>query len=155
MEDLRGCIMETSTQVEPSKEGRKITREDERILQDARENVGAPSNLCRKRRSPERYTRYMALMIDLIETESSSLEEAIKKPVQVDPMVEEYESIMKNNVWEVVPILTNKLVMCSRWIFKVKHGVDISMKKYKAKFVAKGFSQVKGIEYEETFICCF
>lgn len=97
----------------------------------------------------------MALMIDLIETESFSFEEAIEKPVWVDAMVEEYESIMKNNVWEVVPSSTNKIVVGLRWIFKVKHGVDISMKKYKAKFMAKGFSQVKGIEYEETFICCF
>eukprot|EP00253_Pinus_taeda_P011439 PITA_11439 len=58
-------------------------------------------------------------------------------------MVEEYESIMKNNVWEVVPRPVAKLVVGSRWIFKVKNAADGSIEKYKAKFVAKGFSQVE------------
>ena len=39
----------------------------------------------------------------------------------------------------------------SRWIYKVNQEVDGSMEKHKAIFVAKGFSQVKGIDYEETF----
>jgi len=36
--------VETSTQVESSREGRKCTREADRFLDDARENVGAPSS---------------------------------------------------------------------------------------------------------------
>ena len=40
----------------------------------------------------------------------------------------------------------------SRWIYKVKHAVDESVEKYKACFVAKGFSQKEGIDYEETFV---
>eukprot|EP00253_Pinus_taeda_P002513 PITA_02513 len=66
-------------------------------------------------------------------------------------MVEEYESIMKNSVWEVVPRPADRLVVGSRWIFKVKHAVDGIIKKYKAIFVAKVFSQVYGIDYQETF----
>jgi hypothetical protein len=66
-------------------------------------------------------------------------------------MVEEYESIVKNSVWEVVPRPTDKSVVGSRWIFKVKHAADGSIEKYKARFVAKGYSQVEGIDYEETF----
>eukprot|EP00253_Pinus_taeda_P021825 PITA_21825 len=66
-------------------------------------------------------------------------------------MVEEYESIMKNNVWEVVPRPTDKLVVRLRWIFKVKHAENKTIEKYKAIFVAKGLSQAKGIDYEETF----
>ena len=58
---------------------------------------------------------------------------------------------MKNCVWEAVLIHVDKLVMGSRWMFKVKHIVDGSIEKYKAIFLAKGFSQVEGIDYEVTF----
>ena len=66
-------------------------------------------------------------------------------------MVEEYDSIVKNNAWEVVPRLARKSVVGSRRIYKVKHVEDGSVEKYKAIFVAQGFSQVEGIDYEDTF----
>ena len=66
-------------------------------------------------------------------------------------MVEEYDSIMKNQVWEVVPRPQGKKVVGSRWIYKGKHAADESVEKYKVRFVAKGFSQKEGIDYEETF----
>ena len=69
----------------------------------------------------------------------------------VDAMVEEYDSIVRNNSLEIVPRLVDKLVVGSRWIYKVKQVVDGSVKKYKARFVARGFSQIEGIHYEETF----
>ena len=69
--------------------------------------------------SPDLYTGYMILMIEIIDTEPSSFEEAIEKPVWVDAMVEEYESILRNRVWEVVPRPIDKLVVGLSWIFKV------------------------------------
>jgi len=66
-------------------------------------------------------------------------------------MVEEYSSIMTNDVWEVVPWPIDRLVVGSRWIYKIKYVVDESMEKYKARFVAKGYAQNEGIDYEETF----
>ena len=56
-----------------------------------------------------------------------------------------YEYIMKNQVWEVVPRPQGKKVVGSKWIYKVKHAADGSMEKYKACFVAKGFSQKEGM----------
>ena len=66
-------------------------------------------------------------------------------------MREEYSSIMKNDVWEVVPRPEGKFVVTSRWLYKVKHDADGSIEKFKARFVARGFSQVEGVDYEETF----
>lgn len=113
--------------------------------------MGYPSNLRKKRRSPERYTGYMALMIELIEIEESYFEEEIEKPVWFDEMVENNESIIKKNVLERLLRLAYKLIVGLRWIFKVKQETDRNREKYKAKFVAKGYSQVEGVYYEETF----
>jgi hypothetical protein len=66
-------------------------------------------------------------------------------------MVEEYDSIVKNSAWEIFPRLIDKLVVGSRWIYKVKQDIDGSVEKYKARFVARGFSQIEGIDYDETF----
>ena len=58
---------------------------------------------------------------------------------------------MKNDVWNIVPKPKNKSVVSSKWIYKIKHVADGSIEKYKARFVARGFSQKEGIDYEETF----
>jgi hypothetical protein len=39
----------------------------------------------------------------------------------------------------------------SKWIYKIKHTVDESIERHKTRFVARGFSHVEGIDYEETF----
>ena len=66
-------------------------------------------------------------------------------------MIEEYQLIMKNDVWDVVPIPDGKLVVTTKWIYKIKHATNGSIEKYKARFVARVFSQKEGIDYEETF----
>eukprot|EP00253_Pinus_taeda_P014262 PITA_14262 len=66
-------------------------------------------------------------------------------------MVEEYNSIMVNDVWKVVPRPQDRSVIGSRWIYKIKYAADGSVEKYKARFVAKGYAQKEGIDYEETF----
>ena len=45
----------------------------------------------------------------------------------------------------------NRSVVGSRWIYKIKYVADDSVEKYKARFVAKGYAQKEGIDYEETF----
>lgn len=42
-------------------------------------------------------------------------------------------------------------MVSSKWLFKIKHVADGSIEKHKARFVARGFSQMEGIDYEETF----
>ena len=81
--------VETATQEEPSREGGKRTTKAERLVQDARENLGAPSNQYRKGRSPDRYTDYMDLVTELVDTKSSNFKEVIEKLVWVDVVAEE------------------------------------------------------------------
>ena len=93
----------------------------------------------------------MALMSKSIVTKPSPFEEAMEDPAWVDAMVEEYDSIVRNSKWEIVPRPKGKSVVGLRWIYKVKQAADRNVKKYKAIFFAQGFSQIKGIDYEETF----
>jgi hypothetical protein len=66
-------------------------------------------------------------------------------------MVEEYDSIVKKCAWEIFPRPVDKSLVGSRWIYKVKKVVEGSVEKYKARFVARGLSQIEGIDYDETF----
>jgi hypothetical protein len=63
--------------------------------------------------------------------EPSSFEEANELQVWKDAMLEEYRSIIKNNVWDIVPRPKDKSVVSSKWIYKI--------------------TQKEGIDYEETF----
>ena len=64
------------------------------------------------------------LMSFIVEIEPSSVEEADTKQVWWDAMIEEYNSILKSNVYEIVPIYFEELVIDS------KHGVDESNEEY-------------------------
>ena len=46
-------------------------------------------------------------------------------------MIEEYQSIMKNDVWDVVPRPKYKSVLTSKWIYKIKHATDGSIENIK------------------------
>ena len=84
-------------------------------------------------------------------TEPSYFEEVVQEPTWVDAMVEECDSIVRNSAWEIIPRPMGKSVVGSRWIYKVKQVVDGSIEKHKGRFLAQGFSQIEGIDYEETF----
>ena len=60
----------------------------------------------------------MALLSDIIDAEPSSFEEAVGKQVCKDAMHEEYQSIMENDVRNVVPRPQGKSIMTSKWIYK-------------------------------------
>jgi hypothetical protein len=93
----------------------------------------------------------MALMCNLLEKEPTCFKEVIQKKEWADAMTKEYQSIIKNDVLEIVPRPKSKDVVSSKWLYKIKHVVDGSIEKYKARFVARGFSQKEGIDYEDMF----
>jgi transposase InsO family protein len=115
------------------------------------EKYGVPEGTTRQVKRPKPFSSYTALMCDLLEEEPTCFEEAIQRKEWANAMREEYQSIIKNEVWEIVPRPKSKDVVSSKWLFKIKHVVDGSIEKYKARFVACGFSQEEGIDYEETF----
>ena len=65
--------------------------------------------------------------------------------------MDDYHSIMKNDVWEIVLRPEGKSVVTSRWLYKLKHAANGSAEKYKARFVVRGFSQIEGVDYDEIF----
>ena len=66
-------------------------------------------------------------------------------------MKNEYSSLLNKNMWDIVSRPENKKVVDSRWVFKTKKDEYGNIAKYKARFVAKGFTQIPGNDFEETF----
>jgi hypothetical protein len=79
-------------------------------------------------------------MSHIIDTEPSCHGEATSQQVWQDAMAEEYQSILKNDVWDMVLRPKGKSVVTSKWIYKIKHAGDGSVEKYKERFVARGYS---------------
>ena len=116
------------------------------------ERIVSPKGTFRERKRPHRFGGYVALMSNISDVEPSSFEEADKLQVWKDGMLEEYRSIIKNNVWDIVLRPKDKSMVSSKWIYKIKHVADGSVEKFKAIFVARGFTQKEVINYEQT--CC-
>jgi hypothetical protein len=55
-------------------------------------------------------------------------------------MVEEYTSIMRNDVWDIVSRPKGNLVVSSRWLYKIMHVAYRNIEKFKERFVVRGFS---------------
>jgi hypothetical protein len=85
------------------------------------------------------------------DTEPQTFAQEVDQQVWREAMVEEYDSIVCNDVWEVVLRLVGKSVVTSRWLYKTKFVADGSIEKQKAYFVAQGCTQIEGVDYEETF----
>ena len=63
--------------------------------------------------------------------------------------MDEYQSIMKNDVWDVVLRSKGTFFVTLKWLYKIKHGADGSTENYKERFVARGFSPKEGEDYDD------
>ena len=68
-----------------------------------------------------------------------------------EAMNDEFESLLKNKTWELVPRPSDQKVIGCRWVYKIKRGLDGSITRHKARLVARGYSQTEGIDYDEVF----
>jgi hypothetical protein len=89
---------------------------------------------------PKKFLNCMALTTSIIDSNPSIYQEVADWQVWRDAMMEEYTSIMKNVVWDIVSRLEGKLVVSSNWLYKFKHVLDGNIEKFKTRFVARGFS---------------
>jgi hypothetical protein len=66
-------------------------------------------------------------------------------------MCDEIAALRTNRTWSLVPFHPSMNVVGSRWVYRINRRVDGSIERYKARLVARGFTQHEGIDYSETF----
>ncbi|GKB39228.1 ribonuclease H-like domain-containing protein [Tanacetum coccineum] len=76
---------------------------------------------------------------------------ALRDPNWKEAMLDEYNALITNGTWVLVPRPANVNVVHSMWLFKHKFNADGSLSRYKARLVANGRSQQQGIDCDETF----
>lgn len=93
--------------------------------------------------------------INLVEvTEPRDLKEALTSPQATEwkrAINEEIESLESQGTWEIVDLPQDKRCIGCKWIFKLKTDSEGKITRFKARLVAQGFSQEKGIDYSETY----
>ena len=66
-------------------------------------------------------------------------------------MHDELLQFQRNDVWTLVPRLEGEHIIGTEWIFRNKTDEDGNMIRNKARLVAQGYSQMEGVDYDETF----
>ena len=66
-------------------------------------------------------------------------------------MNEELDALSSNNTWDLVPRPLHTNIVGSKWIFRVKYLADDIVDRLRARLVAKGYSQLPGLDFHDTF----
>ncbi|KAF8826133.1 hypothetical protein HHX47_DHR6000528 [Lentinula edodes] len=66
------------------------------------------------------------------------------------PMQTEYDTLMEKNCWMLVDLPPNANVTGGRWVYAIKWSKDGEVAKQKARYVAQGFTQIEGVDYDKT-----
>ncbi|PNX79902.1 hypothetical protein L195_g035893, partial [Trifolium pratense] len=95
---------------------------------------------------------YVATKHDLQENlEPSTITQALKIAHWRDACSAEFNALMSNGTWTLVPQQKHTNVVGCKWLFRIKRNPDGSVARYKARLVAKGFTQTPGLDFKETF----
>nr|GEU90577.1 copia-type Pol polyprotein [Tanacetum cinerariifolium] len=81
----------------------------------------------------------------------NNFKQAITEPSWIDAMEEEIHEFKRLEVWKLVPCLDKVFLIKLKLIYKVKTDEFGGVLKNKARLVAQGFRQKKGIDFEESF----
>ncbi|GJT00374.1 retrotransposon protein, putative, ty1-copia subclass [Tanacetum coccineum] len=75
-----------------------------------------------------------------------------EKDEWVRAMEEEMSSLKKNHTWELVDQPPGQKLLSCKWLYKIKEGIKgVQKPRYKARLVARRFTQRAGIDYNEVF----
>ena len=112
--------------------------------------------LRRSTRDRQPSTRYPSDQYILLtdEGEPECYEEAMKsecKDQWVEAMKDELKSLHDNHTFELVKLPKGKRALKNRWVYRLKQDENSSSPRYKARLVVKGYSQKKGVDFEEIF----
>jgi hypothetical protein len=83
--------------------------------------------------------------------EPTSFTQANKFPQWREAMLQELTALTRNHTWELVPRPAQTNILKNKWLFRIKRNADGSVEHYKARLMAKGFTQQPGLDYAKTF----
>jgi hypothetical protein len=84
-------------------------------------------------------------------SDPQSYGEVVGNPFWEFFMQEEYNSLLENQTWDLVPLPSRRKIVRCRWVYRTKSTTDGHLRRYRSKLVSKGFQQVHDIDYDETF----
>lgn len=84
-------------------------------------------------------------------TEPQCYETTCKDPCWVEAMNKELEALHSNGTWDLIDLPPNVKPIGNKWVYKIKHKADGSIERYKTRLVAKGYNQVEGLNFYDTF----
>jgi histone deacetylase 1/2 len=116
------------------------------------QNVGVRTRLQKGIHNPKKYTDGTVRYGMFSSTgEPCTHEEALNDARWSQAMQEEYDALIANKTWHLVPPNRSRNLIDCKWVYRIKKKADGTIDRYKARLVAKGFKQRYGIDYEDTF----
>ncbi|KAG7564815.1 Retrotransposon Copia-like N-terminal [Arabidopsis suecica] len=85
------------------------------------------------------------------ESEPKTFLEAVRSEKWHGPMNEELQTCVDTGTFSVVSLPAGKQPIGCRWVYKIKHNADGTIDRYRARLVAKGYTQQEGVDYIDTF----
>ena len=86
--------------------------------------------------------------------EPLTYEQALASPeaeLRKQAIDEEVQALEDNYTWQIVDPPSDAKILAGKWVYKIKRGVDGKPSRYKARWVAKGYEQIYGIDFKETY----
>ncbi|XP_073271383.1 uncharacterized protein [Primulina huaijiensis] len=83
--------------------------------------------------------------------EPKNVDDALKDEFWINAMHDELEEFVRNDVWTLVPPPDHGNIIGTKWIFKNKTDESGNIIRNKARLVAQGYTQVEGVDFDETF----